>query len=555
MKKFDCSNQVILKKPVQSDFREPPIGVLTAFRVCNFSDENVSVMLRVLCGFERILLCKTRREGIDLLNSSFNGHPMPNADAAFTIDAAKVTISKVSQTFFSYGFNRKTCRYFDNAEIQSLYLTQQLNQKSQVLEDFRQQHQAFETRQEQVKSKLATLNISINEKKSDKLSYSGEIRDLKNNLTRICDQRNDFEELRRQVVEELKQVNEKIDRLLNQQGHIAAKKSALGEAQSKLHEQLHIIDSEILTSEEKIDELNNKAHFILEELGKLEHSKKMKDTLLDKFVSQEGQYQEELSVVNARCVDSRIKAEDICSLHQVPVTSPRIATDALKKQLENILTKLGRQNINSEDIEILASSLDAARSRFESALSICRSWKQYMTHLLASLEHRTLRFSEFRKIICIESQLFFCYFMSHRGFNGKLLFDHSRRTLRLSVQISSDKKSDYLDGKDVKTLSGGEKSIATTCFLLALWNSMETPLRCLDEFDVFMDNVNRSTILKMLLNFAKSSALPSKNIHNSFQSTQYIFITPQVLSLDAQITTDNNVKILRMKDPERRFNE
>lgn len=72
---------------------------------------------------------------------------------------------------------------------------------------------------------------------------------------------------------------------------------------------------------------------------------------------------------------------------------------------------------------------------------------------------------------------------------------------------------------------------------MALWEAMESPFRCLDEFDVFMDMVNRRISMEMMLKVAKEQ-----------QERQFILLTPQDMSA---IGSSTKVKIFRLLDPER----
>lgn len=69
----------------------------------------------------------------------------------------------------------------------------------------------------------------------------------------------------------------------------------------------------------------------------------------------------------------------------------------------------------------------------------------------------------------------------------------------LDLSIEPDETVKSMKGRQTKTLSGGEKSFSSVCLLLSLWEAMGAPLRCLDEFDVFMDQVNRDVSTKMIV--------------------------------------------------------
>jgi len=86
--------------------------------------------------------------------------------------------------------------------------------------------------------------------------------------------------------------------------------------------------------------------------------------------------------------------------------------------------------------------------------------------------------------------------------------------------------------------SGGERSFATLALLLALGESLETPFRVMDEFDVFLDPQTRKIALETMIGIAKE-----------MEHRQFIFITPQDLS---GLNADPRLKILQMRPPVRR---
>jgi len=113
--------------------------------------------------------------------------------------------------------------------------------------------------------------------------------------------------------------------------------------------------------------------------------------------------------------------------------------------------------------------------------------------------------------------------------------DHQDRLLDLAVEPDLARRSD--SGREAKTLSGGEKSFSTICLLLSIWEAMGSPIRCLDEFDVFMDNVNRAASMTMMIQAARRSV-----------GRQFILITPQSMN---SVDMGDDVRVHKMSDPER----
>ena len=71
---------------------------------------------------------------------------------------------------------------------------------------------------------------------------------------------------------------------------------------------------------------------------------------------------------------------------------------------------------------------------------------------------------------------------------------------------------------DAYTQSGGERTTAIMCFLLALQQRIQSPIRAIDEFEAHLDPRNREAILRGIIDFMRG------------EGTQYIIITPGQLT-------------------------
>lgn len=229
------------------------------------------------------------------------------------------------------------------------------------------------------------------------------------------------------------------------------------------------------------------------------------------IIARAGEYAEQKTAAEARCArreelvnDYTAQAAKICPERAYIPDHETYASllaqyTALRQQLERIERDRGMNDAQ------VYEHFEQAKKMYDAALRDLETSKHVNDRLRETLSLRLDKWRKFQRYISSQSRANFIYLLSERGFRGKLLLDHERKALDL--QVEPDKTERRAAGRSTKTLSGGEKSFASICLLLAIWEAMGSPLRCLDEFDVFMDNVNRAISTNMLVSSSCSGTV------------------------------------------------
>ncbi|KAJ3116399.1 Structural maintenance of chromosomes protein 6 [Phlyctochytrium bullatum] len=224
--------------------------------------------------------------------------------------------------------------------------------------------------------------------------------------------------------------------------------------------------------------------------------------------------------------------------------------EVLARSIKEIQTKLKERVKHVVSKEAILKKLDAKLSDYIRANEYFDRLKEALDLLSSSLEERKRKWRKIRRDYSVRVKNKFTFLMKDRGYHAQLNLDHDKKTLTIRVDVNKNEIFEDLqqgrgkDGpsiaKDPKTLSGGERSFTTVCLLLSVWFSIASPFRALDEFDVFMDAVNRGKSMELMLDYARTEE----------RSRQYIFITPQNMGHVVALSGPD-VRIIRLGDPER----
>jgi chromosome segregation ATPase len=185
-------------------------------------------------------------------------------------------------------------------------------------------------------------------------------------------------------------------------------------------------------------------------------------------------------------------------------------------------------------IELVSERYAKSKADYDDSKARYLKLKADVKDLLADLGERRSKYKELRDRNCALVRRHFHAYLTRKGYDGDVVFDHKESKLFMNVHISASNKC-----SDVRQLSGGERSYTTLCLLMALGHVIESPFRVMDEYDVFLDEQTRKTTLNMLRDYALS---PKQ------RARQFIIITPHNLN---DIRTSNRCRLNKMPDPEK----
>lgn len=465
-------------------------------------------------GIESILIIKEKDKARRVMQQ---GRPPKNCREAFTAEGDQV---------FSN-------RYYTADFSMAQYLGGDLETEISMLESDLENHQAQLSRF-QLHGTSVTKDIMSMER-----NLNNTIIALKNTLVSVNQVKASITELETAGEEHIDDISSLEEVAQENRPRLEAEKQFVHEAKTDLDKHrssAEDVESKYFAVREQIDQLSEDAEALKEEQLKLEaecakHQRTLQ-ILERKLKAHEDDVQAMSGDLAERAEELQeyvAKATEICPERQQVTRSTRsidIEITRMKKTIEVHEENHGEQ-------EQVLREYAKALALYREKTSQVRDLQRFIDQLDNIMSDRQDRYKIMRRLVSVRCKLYFNNFLIKMNCCGSMVFDHNNETLSISVKPPGRED----DGvSDMRSLSGGERSFSTVCFMLSLWEITESPFRCLDEFDVYMDMHNRRISLDLLLELSERQHL-----------RQFIFITPLNIS---NLPKTSLIKIHQLQDPE-----
>jgi chromosome segregation ATPase len=266
-------------------------------------------------------------------------------------------------------------------------------------------------------------------------------------------------------LKEIGLVNEELDKIIKNYVNIRVDSALLNYKREEIEEEIKELYSSINDAKKALFEIKNK-------IDKNKIGERINTTRTISEIS------DELKTVNAHLLSLREIPDDTPLLYQKYLET----YNELKQKIENII----------ENRKKLLEEIEERK----------KVWRNVMENLIEEIN------PIYKSIL------------ANVGGTGDIRISNAEDYEKAGIEITAGFRgsSPVLLGE--YSQSGGERTVATTAFLLALQHHLKSPIRAIDEFDVHMDPRNREIMMNMIFSFV-----------NENPNIQFIVITPSQISI------------------------
>ncbi|OKL63400.1 hypothetical protein UA08_02093 [Talaromyces atroroseus] len=534
MQRVNCVCPILIGSDgaIDTSAHEPDRRFDTILRVLEIDDDLVRRQLIINHGIEQIVLIQNVEEASATL---FEGERLRCVKRCLCIDSR----DRRRGVTLAYG------RTGEPSQAPIAPYTGRPRMRSDIDSQIRLQEENVQA----LKSQLVDMELRV-------ASARTELQGCKNALTQYKYEEDNLKIEAQRLEDHADDLEDALEKDRVEDGHLDALKNSLAEAEGEktlsnnsyndsnlamqgIKTNLKNYGRQLAAKENDIQPLEENVRIAENEYAKVEEHRRV--VLAQKNAAYE-RVKDLNQIREARIADKEALVALVVSYcEQASIVSARVPIDegetpsSLEKKLEKLSSDLKRfeQQMGASRDELAAELLKASKAlaSAEKQFNELEKLEQIFKH---TINYRRERWKNFRAHISSRAKAQFTYLLSERSFRGRLLTDHEAKLLDLQVEPDITKNS---AGRGAKTLSGGEKSFSQICLLLSLWEAMGSPIRCLDEFDVYMDQINRKSSIDMLMMAARRSI-----------GRQFILITP---GSRADISLAPDVRVKELAEPER----
>lgn len=266
----------------------------------------------------------------------------------------------------------------------------------------------------------------------------------------------------------------------------------------------------------------------------------------DKKITEEKVAKAHKEIAEQRACFEKALASARALAENKPDVSDGKSSEKISSELKGMRNRLEleeerRDGKSADDIEM--EYLNALKKDKENR-TMLRRIEMYATALRKGLETRKAERSQIEARIKKIVRQNFNLFLMTRGHRGKITFrknDRGEAELVITTQMAAHKTGDgeLHNTKDLRSLSGGERSYTTLSFMLALGEVCQNPIRIMDEPDVFLDEASRNAAFRTLIEFCSTH----------LSDRQIILVTP--LTLPEGVNVTDSVRIVKLSQVRR----